>query len=86
MKEGYTGHDSQTAGVEEHRLVGGKGDGFLKSFTAGFLTTCGLGNVGTPCTDQGKSFGLHGTIGNTPADRASWDMDRDRIVVRARIS
>ena len=99
----YIGHDSQFYGVEEHRLVGGKGDGmrlyeinngkgleltvspdrngditrlrykginmsymspcgyvapayydsigsnWLNSFTAGFLTTCGLQAVGSPC-------------------------------------
>lgn len=108
-KEDYLGHPSQFSGVEEHRLVGGKGDGmrlleirnglgmevplsldrcadisrlyldgknlgyfspcgyvhptyyqeadsgFLKSFTAGFLTTCGLQNVGNPCLDEGKA-------------------------------
>ena len=26
-KSAYIGHDSQLCGVEEHRLVGGKGDG-----------------------------------------------------------
>ena len=29
------------------------GAGFLKSFTAGFFTTCGLTAVGNPCTDDG---------------------------------
>ena len=28
-----------------------KEDGWLKNFTAGFLTTCGLLAVGAPCTD-----------------------------------
>ena len=27
--------------------------GWLKNFTAGFLTTCGLLAVGSPCTDEG---------------------------------
>ena len=102
------GHEDQLSGVEEHRLIGGRGDGlrlfevrnglglevtvvpdrctdlyrvallgrnigylspcghvhpayydqegggFLKSFTAGFLTTCGLIAVGTPCEDDGE--------------------------------
>ena len=30
------------------------GIGFLKSFTAGFLTTCGLTAVGSPCEDAGE--------------------------------
>lgn len=138
-REDYLGHSSQFSGVEEHRLVGGKGDGmrlleirnglgmevtisldrcadisrlyldgknlgyfspcgyvhpayyqeadsgFLKSFTAGFLTTCGLQNVGNPCTDEGKEYGLHGTIGNTPADHVSWKEEKDTIKVEAEI-
>ena len=104
----YIGHDSQLYGIEEYRLVGGKGDGmrlyevnngkgmllmvspdrngdiarlmykgmnlsylspcgyvapayydsigsnWLNSFTAGFLTTCGLEAVGRPCEDEGE--------------------------------
>lgn len=130
---GYIGHESQLYGVEEHRLVGGKGDGmrllqvkngkgleftvsadrcadiarlsfrginmgyfspcgyvapayydgvgdgFLKSFTAGFLTTCGLCAVGTPCEDAGESLPLHGTIANTPADPVYWEKDGQEI-------
>lgn len=118
----YVGHHSQVFGVEEHRLVGGKGDGmrlfeirngkglmmtvsadrcadisrlsfdgenmgyfapvgyvgpafyddvedgFHKSFTAGFLTTCGLTSVGVPVEENGRKFPLHGTIGNCPAE------------------
>ena len=41
---------------------------FLRSFHAGFLTTCGLRNVGSPCEDEGESFGVHGRISNTPAE------------------
>lgn len=120
----YIGHDSQLFGIEEHRLVGGKGDGmrlyevnngkgleltispdrngditrlrykginmsyfspcgyvapayydsigsnWLNSFTAGFLTTCGLNGVGTPCTDEGEDVPLHGSIGNIPCDQS----------------
>lgn len=40
---------------------------FLRSFTAGLLTTCGLTYMGAPCVDEGVSLGLHGRIGNTPA-------------------
>lgn len=120
----YIGHDSQLFGIEEHRLIGGKGDGmrlyeinngkgleltvspdrngditrlrfkginlsymspcgyvapayydsigtnWLNSFTAGFLTTCGLNGVGTPCNDNGEEIPLHGSIANTPCDQA----------------
>lgn len=131
----YIGHESQLAGVEEHRLVGGKGDGmrllqvengkglmmtlspdrcldisrlrvgginmgyfsacgyvapayyegtgdnWLKSFTAGFLTTCGLQAVGTPCTDDGEELPLHGSIGNLPAEQVYWQEDEEKICV-----
>ena len=136
----YIGHASQLCGVEEVRLVGGKGDGmrllqlrnaaglemtvsadrcadisrlvfkgdnmgyfspngyvapgyyddkgtgFLKSFTAGFLTTCGLTAVGSPCTDEGEDLPLHGTIGNTPCERIWWDEDAENIYIHARIN
>ena len=116
----YVGHDSQLNSIEEHRIVGGKGDGmriyqinnskglemtvspdrngditrlrckgvnlsymspcgyvapayydsigsnWLGSFTAGFLTTCGLQNVGSPCNDEGVDYPLHGSLANQP--------------------
>ncbi len=46
----------------------GVGAGFLKSFTAGFMTTCGLWAVGSPCTDDTEELPLHGTISNTPCE------------------
>lgn len=133
----YVGRDSQILGVEEHRLVGGKGDGmrllqvrngrgleftvsldrcadisrlsfrgvncgffsaagyvapayydeqgtgFLKSFTAGFLTTCGLTAAGAPCVDEGEELPMHGTVGNCPADHVLWDTDDEKIWIRA---
>ncbi|MGN0980645.1 MAG: aldose 1-epimerase family protein [Candidatus Avoscillospira sp.] len=63
-----------------------RGDGFLKSFTAGFLTTCGLTAVGSPCVDEGETLPLHGTIGNTPCDRIWWEEAEDRITVHAEVS
>jgi len=47
------------------------GVGFLRNFFGGFLTTCGLRNVGVPCDDQGESFPLHGRISNIPAEEVS---------------
>lgn len=41
---------------------------FLRSFYAGFLTTCGLRYMGAPCSDDGEELGLHGRISNTPAE------------------
>lgn len=131
----YIGHDSQIYGIEEHRLVGGRGAGmrileinngkgielavtpdragdiarlrfkginmsymspcgyvspayydcigsnWLKSFTAGFLTTCGLQAVGSPCTDEGEELPLHGSIANQPCEQAYWTEEGDMLVV-----
>lgn len=44
------------------------GVNWLKSFTAGFVTTCGLDNIGNPCVDRKEELGLHGKISNTPAE------------------
>jgi len=136
----YIGHASQLCGVEEVRLVGGKGDGmrllqlrnaaglemtvsadrcadisrlvfkgdnmgyfspngyvspsyyddkgngWLKGFTAGFLTTCGLTAVGSPCTDEGEDLPLHGTIGNTPCERIWWTEDDDNLYIHAEVN
>lgn len=54
-----------------------KGIGFLKSFTAGFLTTCGLQNIGNPGTYEGKEYGLHGNIANTPAKYTNYEIADD---------
>lgn len=135
----YIGHKSQLYGVEEHRLVGGKGDGmrllevkngkgvemtlsldrcsdisrlifkgvnlgyfspvgyvapafydkdganFHKSFTAGFMTTCGLTTVGAPCYDGDEYLPLHGTISNTPADNVRWEEKDGKLVISAEI-
>lgn len=132
----YIGHPSQVYSIEEHRLVGGKGDGirllqanngnglmftvsadrcgdlsriyykgynlgfmgpcgyvapayydnietgFLSSFTAGFLTTCGLTAVGSPCDDNGERLPLHGSIGNTPAENISYYADEEKIYIK----
>lgn len=60
-----------------------KGAGFLKSFTAGFLTTCGLRSVGEPCVDDGEEVGLHGTVSHIPAEKVFYEADEKEIVIRA---
>ena len=57
--------------------------GWLKSFTCGFLTTCGLNAVGSPCTDEGVRLPLHGTVGNIPAEHTYWTEDDQCIKVHA---
>lgn len=62
------------------------GDGFLKSFTAGFLTTCGLVTVGGEDEDAGEHLPMHGTIGNTPCDRVWWEETEDSFQIHAEIA
>ena len=59
------------------------GDGWLSSFTAGFLTTCGLQNVGTPNTDGGEALPLHGSIGNIPCEHSYWTEEEDSFTVHS---
>lgn len=133
----YIGHASQIYGIEEHRLVGGKGDGirllevtngkglemtvsadrnadisrlrfkginmsyfspcgyvapayydnqgsnWLSSFTAGFLTTCGLQAVGSPCEDDGEVLPLHGSIANQPVEQIYWTEKDGHLIIRS---
>ena len=60
-----------------------QGSSWLKSFTAGFLTTCGLEAVGSPCVDEGECFPLHGSIANTPAEHVYWFEEGEELVIRA---
>lgn len=139
MNDNYIGHSSQIKGVEEHYLIGGKGDGmhllqvrngkgleftvladrcadisrltfhgtnmayfspcgyvgpqyydkddfgFLKSFTCGFLTTCGLRTIGSPSVDQGENFPLHGNISNVPAEQIYYTYQKGSIDIHARM-
>lgn len=41
---------------------------FQYSFTAGFMSTCGLTHFGSSCTDAGQELGQHGRIGACPAE------------------
>ena len=50
-----------------------QGSEWLRSFFGGLLTTCGLTQVGQPCVYDGEELGLHGRIGNTPADDVQAD-------------
>ena len=64
----------------------GVGTGFLKSFTAGFLTTCGLSAAGAACEDEGEAVPLHGTIGNTPCEHIWWTEDAENIYIHAQVN
>lgn len=40
---------------------------FLRSFSCGLLTSCGMTQMGTPCQCDGEELGLHGRLSNIPA-------------------
>lgn len=50
-------------------------DDFLRSFTAGFMTTCGLKNAGSPSIDEGEECVTHGRISNTPCENLTYQAD-----------
>ncbi len=62
------------------------GAGFLKSFTAGFFTTCGLAAVGSPCVDNGEELPLHGNISHIPAELIAIDETSDGLTVKLKIT
>ncbi len=61
------------------------GLGFLKSFTAGFVTTCGLTALGGPCVDEGEELPQHGTIANKPSRLLAMEENEDGLIVRAEV-
>lgn len=61
------------------------GLGFLKSFTAGFVTTCGLTALGGPCVDEGEELPQHGTIANKPSRLLAMEEDEAGLTVRAEV-
>lgn len=40
---------------------------WLRTAAGGFLMSCGMRQVGSPCTDEGEELGLHGRLHHTPA-------------------
>lgn len=65
-----------------------RGLGFLRSFTAGLLTTCGYTHIGPPCEDGGEQLGLHGRATSLPADEVSsegtWGDNEYKIVIKGK--
>jgi hypothetical protein len=62
------------------------GSEWLRGFSGGLVTTCGLSYFGAPGRDGMEDLGLHGRIANTPAmhvaDLSGWE--GDDYVVRVR--
>jgi hypothetical protein len=63
-----------------------EGLGWLRTFTGGLLTTCGLTYLGAPVTDGDEQLGLHGRYSTIPArkvaDLSEWIGDEYHIRVR----
>ena len=55
-------------GIVSPMYYNGSDASFLRNFYAGFLTTCGLRNVGSSSNGNGEFFGIHGLISNTPGE------------------
>jgi hypothetical protein len=76
---------SQNGDVHPH-LHQAKGMDWLRTASGGLLMTCGLSQVGTPCEDEGQSFGLHGRIHHTGARHVSaagdWNNDEYEMQIR----
>ena len=57
--------------------------GFLRNWSAGMLSTCGLDNAGPSCEDQGIHHGMHGRISTLPTENicasAQWINDNYNI-------
>jgi len=73
-------------GVSSPAFFDDKGLGFLRNFNAGFLTTCGVTYMGAACDADGAHYGLHGRIGNTPAEEYSARLTQNGGVFGASIT
>ncbi len=59
-------------GIVSPEYYDAQGVRWLRSFFVGMLTTLGLSHVGPPVMKDGEELGLHGRIGNTPAENFSY--------------
>jgi len=59
-------------------------ESFRRSFFAGMLTTCGLIQTGRPCEENGRFFGLHGSVSHLPA--ASWKAEETEEGIALKVS
>lgn len=59
--------------------------GWLRGFSGGLLTTCGLSSFGPPCEDEGETYGLHDRASYLPATEvraeSAWNDDEFEISV-----
>lgn len=66
-----------------------EGLGWLRSFPGGLVATCGLDQIGAPSVDEGEAFGIHGRIGNLPAQQVSyrtyWEADEYYLEISGQV-
>ena len=66
-----------------------QGFNWLRTWSGGLLTGCGLMNVGGPNNCGGEDHGLHGRLSHTPAGevntRTDWNGDRYELEVSGKI-
>ena len=74
------------AGIAGPQYYDPAGEGWLRTFFGGLLTTCGLRQVGAPCVDEGEELGMHGRISTTPAEEVAFETrwDGDEYILQAR--
>lgn len=65
------------AGVTHPAYMQPTGDRWLATFPGGFLSTCGLDNIGTPGDVDGRHYPQHGQIGNAPAEQFCLTIDEN---------
>ncbi len=86
---GFPLHFFSGTGITSPAYYEEPGLGWLRSFFAGLLTTCGITNSGAPSEDRGVPYGLHGRISNTEAEDVSviqeWVDDDYRIEIRGKL-
>jgi hypothetical protein len=58
-------------GITSPQPFSDKGIDWLRTFGGGLLTTCGLSHAGGPESDEFGDRGLHGLVGNIPAEIVS---------------
>ncbi len=55
-------------GIKAPQYFDVEGIGWMQSFGGGFFVTCGLDNIGSPCTDNGDKLPCHGRLSSIPAE------------------
>ena len=67
-----------------------QGLGWLRGFHGGLLASCGLSQVGEPCTDGDEELGLHGRLSYTPAKNVchggDWEGDEYTMFVEGKVT